>query len=63
MVTVLPLIVHVSHYHRMTAPPISVQFTQVFDEFRPQRIQVYIANKFPKIGVLIDYNGFVSVLK
>jgi len=51
--------------HQCTVPGIRipVQFSNIRDNAGPDRVQVNIANQFPKIGIFLADNGFVPILK
>jgi len=49
--------------HCVPAVSISVQFSNVRDNAGSNRVQVYIANQFPQIGIFLADNGFVPILK
>jgi hypothetical protein len=51
-----------SHDHSVARNSCPLQFVKVFDDARPQRIEMNIADQFEKIWFIFTEKGFISVL-
>lgn len=52
-----------AHDDAVPAPGVSIKPPQALHRLRSQRIEMDVANQFPKIGIFFTHDGFVSVLK